>query len=255
MIFYYSNNIGVSTLLQYKAETGDKPIWNLMSAYIYKKPVKKSYYSNFRRYMLLTLILLIAFGTVGYFIYSGLHVSQQASPISAAETSVITGNKQTFTNDYFQFEDVGSWVIDKNNSTADKLVYHKFRKNVIQAEMIVYINQDPIPLYSAVPRALPIRIVNNNSFQVTNVSSPCGGQYAKGELHKVKPVQVNNATILCDPDSPQYFVAFSEINGDYHLHLKRPNGTPIEFVITYKDLGLDPQPTSINNIAGSFKTK
>jgi hypothetical protein len=224
-----------------------------MSAYIYKKPVKPSHYSSFRRYMFMALFLAAAFGLVAYFIYSGLKVSQKPSPISAVETTQITGNQQTFTNDYFEFQDNGSWVVDKNNSTKDKIVYHKFRKNVLEAEMIAYINQDPIPLYTAVPRALPVRIVNSNRLSVTNVSSPCVDQYAKGELHKVREVSINGAQMLCDPDSSQYFIILSEINGDYHLHFKRSNGAPIQFVITYKDLGLDPQPDSTLNIAGSFK--
>jgi len=223
--------------------------------YVYKKRVRRSQYSNFRRYLIIAAIILCLFGGLGYFIYSGLHAPQKSSPLSAVQETEITGGQQTFTNDYFTFQDTGSWVIDKNNSDATKLTYHKFDKNVIEAEMIVYINQDPIPLYAAVPRALPIRIVNDNSFQVTNVSSPCVDQYAKGELHKVTTVSINGANILCDPDSPQYFVILSEINGDYHLHLKRSNGTPIEFVITYKDLGLDPQPDSLINIASTFHTK
>jgi hypothetical protein len=61
--------------------------------------------------------------------------------------------------------------------------------------------------------------------------------------------------MLCDPDNTQYYVVLSEINGDYRLQLKRPNGTPIQFVITYKDNGLDPQPDSILNVANSFKTR
>lgn len=227
----------------------------MAKGYVYKKPVKRSQYSKFRRYLIIAVILLGLFGLVGYYIYSGLHVAQKPSALSAVEQTEITGNQKTFTNDYFEFQDTGTWVLDKNNSTADKLVYHKFNKNVLQAEMIAYLNQDPIPLYSAVPRALPIRIVNDNSFQTTNVSDPCVSQYAKGELHKVKEVQINSATMLCDPDSPQYFVILAEIGGDYHLHLKRSNGTPIEFVITYKDLGLDPRQDSIINIASSFKTK
>lgn len=227
----------------------------MAKGYVYKKPVKRSQYSRFRRYLMSAAILLGLFGAVGYYIYSGLHTAQKPSAISAVEKTEITGNQQTFTNDYFQFTDTGSWVIDKNNTTKDKLVYHKFNKNVIQAEMIAYINQDPIPLYSAVPRALPVRIVNDNSFQVTNVSSPCVGQYAKGEPHKVKQVPIDGAMMLCDPDSPQYFIILAEIGGDYHLHLKRSNGTPIEFVITYKDLGLDPQPDSVVSIARSFKTR
>jgi hypothetical protein len=223
--------------------------------YVYKKPVSRSHYSNFRRYLLITILLLGVFGGVGYFIYSGLNSSKDSSAISKVENTEITGNSNTFTNDYFQFQDSGTWTIDKNNSDKHKITYHKFRKNVIEHEMVVYINQDPTPLYVEVPRALPVRTVNDNSLQPTNVSSPCVGQYAKGELHKVKEVQINNATILCDPDSPQYFLVLSEINGDYHLHLKRSNGMPIQFVITYKDLGLQPIPDSIINIASSFKAK
>jgi hypothetical protein len=227
----------------------------MAKGYVYKKPVKRSQYSNFRRYTIITTVFLALFAGVGYYIYTGLHVAQKPSALSAVETTEVTGNQQTFTNDLFQFQDNGTWVIDKNNTTKDKIVYHKFNKNVIQAEMIVYINQDPIPLYSAVPRALPLRIVNDNSFQATNVSDPCIGQYAKGEPHKVKTVQINNATMLCDPDSPQYFIIFAEINGDYHLHLKRPNGTPVEFVITYKNVDLDPRPDSVVGVASSFKTR
>ncbi len=227
----------------------------MSSAYVYRKPVRRSRYSEFRRRVMLVLIVLIPFIAVGIYIYLGLHNNHTSQPISAVQNTEITGDKTTFTNDYFEFQDTGTWVIDKTNSSASKLVYHKFRKSVLEAEMIVYIDQDPIPLYTAVPRALPVRVVNDNRLQATNVSSPCVEQYAKGELHKVKEVQVNNATILCDPDSPQYFIILSEINGDFHLHLKRPGGKPIEFVITYKDDGLAAQPNSVLNIASSFKTR
>ena len=222
--------------------------------YVYKKPVKRSHYSNFRRYMIIIVLFLVAFGVVSYFIYSGLK-SKNDSVTSEVENTEITGNSNTFSNDYFEFQDSGTWVIDKNNSDAHKITYHKFRKNVLEHEMIVYINQDPIPLYVEVPRALPVRVVNANRLQATNVSSPCVGQYAKGELHKVKEVSINGATILCDPDSPQYYVILSEINGDYHLKLKRSNGTPIQFVITYKDVSLSSLPDSVTNIANTFKAK
>lgn len=227
----------------------------MAKGYVYKKPVRRSQYSKFRRYLITAVVLLGAFGAVGYYIYSGLHAAQKPSALSAVETTEITGGQQTFTNDYFEFQDTGTWVIDKNNTTGDKIVYHKFQKNVLEAELIVYINQDPIPLYSAVPRVLPVRIVNDNSFQTTNVSSPCVNQYGRAEPHHVKEVSINSAKMLCDPDSPQYFVILSEIGGDYHLRLKKSNGTPVEFVITYKDVGLTPVADTITNIAGSFHTR
>jgi hypothetical protein len=66
---------------------------------------------------------------------------------------------------------------------------------------------------------------------------------------------MDHATMLCDPDSTLYKVVLSEINGNYQLHLKRPNGQPLQFVIVYEDDGISPQPDSIMNIANSFKTR
>jgi hypothetical protein len=204
--------------------------------------------------MFISIVLIILLGIAGYFIYSGLN-TPSASPTSSVQNTIISDTKQTYTNDFFQFKDTPSWVIDKNNTTANKVVYHKFRKNVLEAEMIAYINQDPIPLYTAVPRVLPVRVINNNSFQTTEVSNPCVSQYAKGQPHKVMPVSINGASMLCDPDSPQYFVIISEIGGDYHLHLKTSAGKPIDFVVTYKDDVDADTPTNILNIASSFRAR
>jgi hypothetical protein len=121
--------------------------------------------------------------------------------------------------------------------------------------MIIYVNQVPTPLYLAVSRVLPVRIVNSNSLQAIGVSDPCGNKYAAGEAHHTKEVSINGATMLCDPDSTQYTVVLSEEGGDYQLHLQRPNGQAIQFVITYQDLGLTPTSDSIVNIADSFQTR
>jgi hypothetical protein len=48
---------------------------------------------------------------------------------------------------------------------------------------------------------------------------------------------------------------FGEINGDYRLNMKLSSGKPIQFIITYKDTGLDTQPDSPLNIANSFHTR
>lgn len=227
-----------------------------MSAYVYRKPVRRTRHVEFRRRMMTILIFLIPMIAVGVYIYLGLRNAKTAKPVtSAVENTQITGNKTTFFSDYFQFQDSDTWVLDKNNSTASKLTYHSFRKNIQEAEMVIYINQVPIPLYLATPRVLPVRIVNTNKMMATTVSDPCGQEYAKGELHTVKEKPVAGTTMLCDPDSPEYYVVLGEIGGNYQLDLKRPNGTPIQFVITYKDTGLSAQPDSILNIANSFQTR
>lgn len=223
--------------------------------YVYKKPVKRSQYSSFRRYLFFIGFFILIAGGISYFVYTSLHNNPKSSPVSGVENTQINGNKTTFTDTYFQFQDTGTWVLDKLQSTDNKRVYHKFNKSDQLSEMMIYINQVPIPLYLEVPRVLPVRIVNANSFQTTNVSSPCVTGYAKGELHHVREISINGATMLCDPDSPQYAVVVAEINGDYRLNLKRPSGTPIQFVITYKDTALSTQPDSLINVVSSFQTR
>src|SRR5258708_3811369 len=117
------------------------------AAYMHHKPVKRSHYSSFRRYMFLTILTLAVIGGVGYFIYRSLQGTPKSSSISKVENTQITDNKTTFTDTYFQIHNTGTWVVDKNNSTDTKRVYHKFRKNVLEHELVVYINQVPIPLY------------------------------------------------------------------------------------------------------------
>lgn len=227
----------------------------MSSAYVYRKRVRRSRYSEFRRRVLLIMLILVPFAAVGSYIYLGLNSAKSSQPISAVQNTEINGNKKTFTNDYFQFEDSGTWVVDKNSSDSQKIVYHRFNKNVQQAEMIVYINFVPIPLNLNTPRALPVRIINDNSFQATAVSNPCVTTYAKNELHNVKEVSINGATMLCDPDSPQYYIQLTEIGGDYRLKMKRSSGKPIQFVITYKDTGFGSRPDSLLNVTSSFKPR
>ena len=223
--------------------------------YVYRRPVKRSHYGNFRRQMFITLLFLIAFGAVGYFIYTGMHRQSVKTATSNVENTQITGNKKTFYNDYFKFEDTDSWVIKKDETSATKITYLKYHKNQQLAEMIVYINQIPAVLNLAVPRVVPVKIVNDNSLEADSVSDPCLSAYAKGDLHKVREISIANTTMLCDPDSPQYYMVFGEINGDYRLNLKTSNGKPIQFIITYKDQSLNPAPTTPLNIANSFQTR
>jgi len=222
--------------------------------YIYRRPVKRSHYSNFRRNLIIFIAAVIAVGVIAYLLLSGLHQKDQGVT-SAATNTQVNGNLTTFTNDYFQFQDTGTWVLSKHDSSSNRIVYNKYLKNVLQAELIVYINQTPYPLLIEVPRVLPVRMINENRLTATTVSNPCVSQYAKGELHKVKEVTISGALMLCDPDATNYSVILSEIGGDYTLNMKRPNGKPISFVITYKDDGLDPQPDSILSIASTFKTR
>jgi Tfp pilus assembly protein PilE len=227
-----------------------------MSAYVYRKPVRRPRHAQLRRRLIITVLILVPFIAVAVYIYLGYHNTKQPSAVtSKVENTQITGQKHTFTNDYFKFEDTDTWVVKKDETNANRLTYIKFRKNQQLAEMIVYINQVPAPLNLEVPRVVPVRIVNDNSLLATAVSNPCLTAYAKGEPHKVKEVTIAQTTMLCDPDSPQYYMIFGEAGGDYQLNMKLSSGKRVQLIITYKDEGLDPQPDSPINIANSLRMR
>ena len=60
-------------------------------------------------------------------------------------------------------------------------------------------NEVPIT-HLAASGALPIRIVNGNSFDVTGVSEDNVSAHNPGQLHKEVEVSISQTTMLCDPD-------------------------------------------------------
>jgi hypothetical protein len=223
--------------------------------YEYRKLVRRHWYGKFRlrrRFVVLFVLLLIAAAAaVGFDLMNNDTSKPQTS---ATENIEVSDSISTFQTDYFQFKDTGKWVLNKQESTARKFVYNKFRGVQPQHQLVVYINEEPIPLYLATSRVLPIRIVNNDSIDITNVYGPCGSVYKPGELHRVKVVTIEGADMLCDPDTPQYSVVLAEVNGNWRFDLQRRDGSPISFVITFRDQTLNPGPDSILRIADSFKS-
>lgn len=215
--------------------------------------VRRHWYGRFKSRRRIAVIFFAAAALIIIAVLIDLrHSDKKTKPTSAVQNIEIVDPVTTFTSDFFRFADTGKWVLNKQESTASKFIYYKYHGADIQQQLIVYVNQVPIALYLASSRVLPVRIVNSNSFDTTGVSGPCLGSYAAGELHKVKLVNINGANMLCDPDTPQYTIELAEVNGDYQLDLKRNNGTPVSFVITFRDLRFQPTADSILRIAKSF---
>lgn len=227
----------------------------MKNGYVYRKIVRQHHRSVFRRRLLAALVLLLVIISAAGVLYYDLYRSNSSgqNPVSEVEQQVISDNLQTFSSPYFKFTDNGKWVLKEDESSDDKYVYYRYRGLNIEHQLVIYVNQVPISLYLAVNRALPVRIVSSNSFDVTNVSGPCIRQYSSGELHKIKIVTIEGAGMLCDPDTPLYTVVLSEIDGDYRLSMRRSSGAPVQFVITYRDYRLEPETLVIKRIAASFQ--
>jgi hypothetical protein len=205
-------------------------------------------------YLDITVVIFIIIALLlALFFYDRYKNNHHPKPVSQAQTHSVAGAQKTFRSAYFQFQDSGNWVLNAKESTDNKYIYYKYHGLIVEHQLIVYVNQVPISLYLAVSRSLPVRIVNNNGFDVTNVSEPCGRTYGPTDQHKIKEVSLNQTTLLCDPDTPQYSVVLSEIGGDYKLRLQRLDGAQVQFIITYHNLTLDPSQDTIKNVASSFQ--
>lgn len=208
----------------------------------------------FRRYVGLTAGLVLVLAIAALLIWIDNNRNQnQPSPVSTLQTYTVSGTANTFTSTYFKFKDNGKWVFDKKDSTSSKFVYFKYLGNEVQHELEVYVNQLPIPSYLGTSRMLPVRIVNNNSFDATVVTNECSSYYPPKAPHQEKNLTIEGSTMFCNPGSGDYSVILSQIGGDYKIKLRRSNGDTAQYIIIYRDLTLDPGPGIVKNIAETFQ--
>ncbi|MBI5906942.1 hypothetical protein HY857_02700 [Candidatus Saccharibacteria bacterium] len=225
----------------------------MRDSYTYRKTVHRHHYLAFRRRALMALSVLVIVGILAGVLFLDLSPAPQKPETSKVQTAQVSSDMSTFRSSYFQFRDSGKWVLKADESSANKYIYYKYKGLNVEHQLIVYVNQVPIPLYLATARVLPVRIVNNDSLDITTVSEPCVSHYVGSELHKIKTVSINQAQMLCDPDTPQYSVVLSQIDGNYQLNMTRTDGSPVKLVITYRDLRLNPGPDTLINIAKNFQ--
>jgi hypothetical protein len=223
--------------------------------YIFQKPPHRSRYAAYKRRLKAVFGLLLVVGVMGVFVYANLHTgpknAAQTSPVINTE---ITGDITTYQSPYFKFQDSGDkWVLEKDRTTNSKFIYVKYHGQSLIGSIIFYVNQDTY-MGAGTTRVLPVRLVNDNSFQVTSVSDPCVSQYGLNEPHLTKEIDDQGTRMYCAAGNDQYTVIVSEIGGDYHLHLKRPDGTPLLIEITYSSNEIDPSSSSLISVISSFQT-
>jgi hypothetical protein len=178
-------------------------------------------------------------------------------PVSKTTFKNITFQDKEFTSPYFKFKDSEDWKFIPSQSTSNKFVFQKYlpNSNLVQHQLMVYVNYTPPPLELASSRVLPVDINSEmNGFDPASVSAHCGTTYKPGELHKVIPRQVDGATMLCDPEQGQFRVIIAKKGGDYNLKLKRANGTETNYIIIYQNQKVNPDTETIIQIANSFQS-
>jgi hypothetical protein len=205
--------------------------------------------------LIFIFLLMVGAGVLIYNIYTQNSAPQV--PLSSATVKNITFDNEFFSTPYFRFTDSGRWKLIAAQSTANKFVFQKFlsNSNLVQHQLIVYINTTPPPLELAASRVLPVQLNGqDDAFIPMQVSDNCSKAYKPGELHKVGLRQIEGATLLCDPDQGQFRVVLAKAGGDYNLKLKRADGIHANYIIIYQNQKIDPDTDSVMQIAQSFQS-
>lgn len=222
--------------------------------YTYRKKIKHHHHKKNRRRLIVAIFMLV--GLIGGLavVFADLRKNTEpATPVSKAETTEISDKINTFQSDYFKFSDRGNWVYSKEDSEEMKIVYYKYRLKTLEHSLTVWVDQTPISLYLSASRVLPVRLVNHNRLDSTNVSRPCGAEYNSKPPRPIKLLEIENAKMLCDPDSVFYTVILAEIGEDYNLNMRHTSGKPVQFVIQYRNYTGDNAPDTIRQVASTFE--
>jgi hypothetical protein len=214
---------------------------------------------NFKfRFKLLLVVAAIVLVGSGLFLYDlVINSSTPLTPKTPTTVKSVAFDTKFFSSPYFRFTDSGSWELIKSQSTNNKFVFQKFLPNssLVQHQLIIYINSTPPPLELSSSRVLPVSINDEiNGFKPAGVSDHCGKLYGANELHKVQLRQISGTTMLCDPDQGQVRVILAKTGGDYNLKLKRSDGSFANYIIIYQNQKLDPDTTTVEQIASSFQS-
>jgi hypothetical protein len=211
-----------------------------------------------RRFKFLAAAAILAILCSAIFLYDFYNKKQTPqTPTTKTTIKKITFEDKSFSTAYFSFKDSEDWKFASSQSTGSKFVFQKYlpKSDLVQHQLIVYVNSTPPPLELASSRVLPVALNSQGSgFSPAKVSEHCGTTYKPGEVHKVLPRQIDGSTLLCDPDQGQFRVVFAKEGGDYNLKLKRADGTFANYIIIYQNQKIDPDTDTVMRIANSFQS-
>jgi hypothetical protein len=211
-----------------------------------------------RRFKILAIFLVAVIIIASAFLYDFSRKKQTPqTPTSKTTVKNINFQDKSFSTAFFSFKDSEDWKLIQSQSTPNKFVFQKYLPNsdLVQHQLMVYVNNTPSPLELASSRVLPVDInPAGNGFIPKQISDHCDKAYKPGELHKVMPRQLDGTTLLCDPEQGQFRVVLAKEGGDFNINLKRADGKTANYIIIYQNQKIDPDPETVMRIASSFQS-
>lgn len=219
----------------------------------YKK--RKRFLLKVRLVLGLLIVVLIAGGVLYYLKYvRDDNVNTVERTTSETTTSVVAPSISIFKTPYYQFQAANSWVEVPNESNASKFVYRSLRSNLIEHELIIYVNQ--IPANLSANRVLPVMLKNDNTeLEPTVVSDHCLKAVGGNPSMNDTDILISGVRLRCDSDSTNYTVMVGLKDGDTVLKMIRPDGTQAGYTIYYTNLRAIPEGSVLTDIVRTFQTR
>jgi hypothetical protein len=201
----------------------------------------------------LVLLILISGGIGVDWLMSRLNLRKNEATFET-QSSVRASKINIFRTPYFQFQADDSWAEVPEKNTENKFFYKRFNKQLVEHQLVVFVNQEPDDNYAAT-RVMAVEL-NNGLF--TKISEPdrhCNNALAEGGGDGIKIVTFEQVTFKCNLDSETYRVFVGVIGGTNQIEAIRPNGEKATYTIIYDDVTFMPSAGQIDSIIDTFQIR
>ncbi len=178
--------------------------------------------------------------------------SKPTQPIS----STVSPSIEIFTSQYFQFQTNKKWRFIANESTGTKFTYRRGTDNLVSVDMTVYINSAPSDLQAT--RVLPVVFdENTKSLKASFVSEHCRKNLSKDiqDRQGEASISLNSVKFLCDVDGTNFTAIVGQENGTPVMNYLHSDGTPVSYLVYFRDLRSTPDPNELRDIMNSFQIR
>lgn len=199
----------------------------------------------------LALVLILGSAALYYAV-----MLQRLNPPAATSTlqskSYAAPEVKIFSTPYFQLQTNSTWTEISRESNANKFVYRSMRANLVEHELVIYVNQ--IPENLAANRVLPVDPRGDFELIPQSVTEHCmktaGGSRIDNPL-----VTMQRVKFRCDADSTDYSVLVGMTDGSSSITMRRPNGTKATYAMRYSNLRALYDDTQLTEIVSKFQVR
>lgn len=212
---------------------------------------QKRYIRRFKK-LLFVCLGVVLIGTLAIVIDSIRQGRMDNSETGLPITTEVRPPIREFETPYFGFTAPSNWKRIQEENTAQKFVYRSFRGDLVEQELIVYVN-DPSADLTAI-RVLSVRVDESGRLVPGGVSEHCST--AAGTTKASAPVSVvmDQVSFNCQVDGTNFLVVVGEKGGGTTLQLKRPDGSKAKYNFIYRSSSVPPDTTDLIDILNSFYT-